>query len=435
MPAFADAALACAPAAAGDGPSVALRLLAAPAALLGAARPTIRSWRAASSASIFPIPSALPPASTRMPRPSRRRWRWASASSRSAASRRARSPAIPRPRLFRLSEDRAVINRMGFNNDGLDCGRGPARRGAQGRRPILGVNLGKNKDSADAAADYAAGVRGAGAPCRLPGDQRLLAQHAGPARASGPRAAGGAARRGARRARGGRSPAAAAEDRAGPDREPTSRTSPRWRSRAGSTGSSSATPPSRGRDTLRSAAQRARPAGLSGRPLFAPSTALLADMYRLTEGKLPLIGVGGIASAEDAYAKIRAGASLLQLYTALVYEGAGLVGRIKTGLAAKLRADGFRQPRPGRGRGSPERGHERSAAHRALRRSPGAMTAISSISGACCMTGAHPHAGRGRCAASPARRGQAYRHPLQRPAPRRRRHQAHRRDRNLPQSL
>jgi dihydroorotate dehydrogenase len=81
--------------------------------------------------------------------------------------------------------------------------------------------------------------------------------------------------------------------------------------------------------------------GLSGRPLFAPSTALLAEMYRLTQGRLPLIGVGGIASAEDAYAKIRAGASLVQLYTALVFAGPDLVRQIKSGLATLLRSDGF----------------------------------------------------------------------------------------------
>ena len=81
--------------------------------------------------------------------------------------------------------------------------------------------------------------------------------------------------------------------------------------------------------------------GLSGKPLFAPSTALLGDIYRLTGGKLPLIGVGGIASAEDAYAKIRAGASLVQLYTALVFHGPALIGRIKRGLAELLRRDGF----------------------------------------------------------------------------------------------
>ncbi len=81
--------------------------------------------------------------------------------------------------------------------------------------------------------------------------------------------------------------------------------------------------------------------GLSGRPLFAGSTAVLGAIYRLTEGRVPLVGVGGVASAADAYAKIRAGASLVQLYTALVYQGPGLVARIKTGLAEALRRDGF----------------------------------------------------------------------------------------------
>jgi dihydroorotate dehydrogenase len=81
--------------------------------------------------------------------------------------------------------------------------------------------------------------------------------------------------------------------------------------------------------------------GLSGRPLFALSTDLLRQVYQLTEGRLPLIGVGGIASGADAYAKIRAGASLVQLYTALIYHGPGLVGRIKRDLAACLRADRF----------------------------------------------------------------------------------------------
>ena len=83
------------------------------------------------------------------------------------------------------------------------------------------------------------------------------------------------------------------------------------------------------------------PGGLSGPALFAPSTALLAEMYRLTGGKLPLVGVGGIASGADAYAKIRAGASLVQLYTALVYHGPGLVERIKRDLALLLARDGF----------------------------------------------------------------------------------------------
>jgi dihydroorotate dehydrogenase len=91
---------------------------------------------------------------------------------------------------------------------------------------------------------------------------------------------------------------------------------------------------------LTSAAGREQ-GGLSGKPLMGASTALLGDIYRLTGGKLTLIGVGGVASAEDAYAKIRAGASLVQLYTALVFQGPALIGRIKRGLADLLRRDSF----------------------------------------------------------------------------------------------
>jgi len=88
-------------------------------------------------------------------------------------------------------------------------------------------------------------------------------------------------------------------------------------------------------------AHRAQAGGLSGRPLFAASTAMLATVARLTGGSVPLIGVGGIASGADAYAKIRAGASAVQLYTALIYGGTSLVARIGTELAALLRRDGF----------------------------------------------------------------------------------------------
>ncbi len=83
------------------------------------------------------------------------------------------------------------------------------------------------------------------------------------------------------------------------------------------------------------------PGGLSGRPLMAPSTQLIADMARLTGGRIPIVGVGGISSGADAYAKIRAGASLVQLYTALIFEGPGLVTRIKRELDALLARDGF----------------------------------------------------------------------------------------------
>jgi dihydroorotate dehydrogenase len=94
------------------------------------------------------------------------------------------------------------------------------------------------------------------------------------------------------------------------------------------------------REGLRSA-HKTEAGGLSGAPLFERSTAVLADFYRLTEGRIPLIGVGGVDSAAAAYRKIRAGASLVQLYTALVYEGFGLVNEITLGLADLLAKDGF----------------------------------------------------------------------------------------------
>ena len=83
------------------------------------------------------------------------------------------------------------------------------------------------------------------------------------------------------------------------------------------------------------------PGGLSGAPLYTLSTEVLRLVYRLTEGRMPLIGVGGISSGKDAYGKIRAGASLVQLYTALVYQGPGLLQRLKAELAQLLRRDGF----------------------------------------------------------------------------------------------
>jgi dihydroorotate dehydrogenase len=245
-------------------------------------------------------------------------------------------PGNPRPRLFRLGEDRAVINRMGFNNDGLDAiAARLARRQGHG---IVGANLGKNKDSADAAADYVAGVRALGpladylvinvSSPNTPGLRALQGRE--------PLAALIAAVRAARN--GNRPPVLLkiAPDLTESDKQDIAEVA----LSSGLDGLIVSNTTIARPDSLRSAA-KGEAGGLSGRPLFAPSTALLADMYRLTKGKLPLIGVGGIASAEDAYAKIRAGASLLQIYTALVYEGAGLIGRIKAGLARKLRADGF----------------------------------------------------------------------------------------------
>lgn len=248
-------------------------------------------------------------------------------------------PGNPLPRVFRLEADGALINRMGFNSGGLDrvVERMTPRRREAG---IVGVNIGKNRDSADATPDYAEGVRRA-APLadylvvnvsspNTPGLRDLQARAVLEALLREVLAA--------RDETGARPPLLV---KIAPDLTAEERTD--IAAVALATGidgmiianTTIARPPA-----LRSS-QASEPGGLSGQPLFAASTALLAEMYRLTEGKLPLIGVGGVASADDAYVKIRAGASLVQLYTALVFAGPALLARIKTGLAALLRRDGF----------------------------------------------------------------------------------------------
>ena len=247
-------------------------------------------------------------------------------------------PGNPKPRIFRLYEDAAVINRMGFNSQGL----APtlARLGARPRVGVVGVNLGKNRDSTDAAADYLEGVRRVG---RL-ADYFVI-------NVSSPNTPG--LRDLQRRdilddllrrlvtMRDEVAPGTPLLVKIAPDLSPEERVDiaavavPSGIDGIVISNTSVARLPS-----LKSPAASEQ-GGLSGKPLFAPSTALLGEIYRLTGGKLPLIGVGGIASADDAYVKIRAGASLVQLYTALVFQGPALIGRIKRGLADRLRRDGF----------------------------------------------------------------------------------------------
>ena len=244
----------------------------------------------------------------------------------------------PRPRLFRLTRDRAVINRMGFNNDGLEAVAG--RLGAGSRMGIVGVNLGVNRDSADAAADYAAGARA------LAGLADYLVVNVSSPNTPGVRALQG---RGpleallqavlqAKEEGGTRPPVLLkiAPDLTGDDMEDIAEVA-----LASGIDGLIATNTTIERPTALAGRRRDEAGGLSGAPLFAPSTRVLADMYRQTAGRLPLIGVGGVSSGADAYAKIRAGASLVQLYTALVFDGPGLVMRIKGELAGLLRADGF----------------------------------------------------------------------------------------------
>jgi dihydroorotate dehydrogenase len=244
----------------------------------------------------------------------------------------------PQPRLFRLAPDQAVINRMGFNNEGLDVV--AARLAARPRQGIVGANLGKNKDSADAIADYVQGVARLG-----PLADYLVIN------VSSPNTPG-------LRALQGREPLRALIDgvaaavAALPDAKPLllkiapDLTPEDCADIAGIALDSPLSGLIVSNTTIERPASlrsphRGETGGLSGQPLFNASTLMLAEMYRLTGGRITLIGVGGIGSAEQAYAKIRAGASLLQLYSALVYRGPALVAEINHGLADLLRRDGF----------------------------------------------------------------------------------------------
>lgn len=252
-------------------------------------------------------------------------------------------PGNPRPRLFRVPEAGAVINRFGFNNNGLEefARRLEDLRGL-GWPGIVGANVGKNKETEDAAADYATGIRrltpladylvvNVSSP-NTPGLRTLQSREALStllARCLEARAA----------ARGSRRPPLllkVAPDLSDPDKEDIAAVVLDSGIDGLIVSNTTVARPPQIPDRL------AREAGgLSGRPLMEPSTRVLAEFHALLGGRVPLVGVGGVASGADAYAKIRAGAALVQLYTALAYEGPGLVRRIKDELAALLARDGF----------------------------------------------------------------------------------------------
>lgn len=242
-------------------------------------------------------------------------------------------PGNPRPRLFRLPEDGAVINRMGFNNGGLP-GALPRIRVA-GRAGVLGVNVGANKDAADRVTDYVVGVTTA-APLadyvtinisspNTPGLRDL--QH-GAALAELLSATRDAAA------------ATPLFLKVAPDLEPVqiddiARAAIDARIDALIVGNTTISRPA-----LQSA-NHTEAGGLSGAPLRSLSARRLADFRTATGGAMPLVAAGGIDSGAEAYARIRAGASLVQLYTALVFNGPGLVRAMTRDLAACLARDGF----------------------------------------------------------------------------------------------
>ena len=252
-------------------------------------------------------------------------------------------PGNPAPRVFRLRRERALINRLGFNSAGLDTVAERLKRWRAGRGPFdrpLGVNVGVNRDSADPAQDYAAGF------ARVAPLADYVAVNVSSPNTPGLRAwqEGDALQR---------LLAALADAHARLDCAPPIllKLAPEIDDEALAalleaigeapiaglilTNTTTARPPGL------VSRHREEEGGLSGPPLGPRALEVLRLAYRLSSGRLPLIGVGGIDSAEAAYARIRAGASLVQLYTGLAYRGPGLIGEITQGLARLLAADGF----------------------------------------------------------------------------------------------
>ncbi|MEM9125547.1 MAG: quinone-dependent dihydroorotate dehydrogenase, partial [Pseudomonadota bacterium] len=246
-------------------------------------------------------------------------------------------PGNPKPRLFRLTEDRAAINRFGFNNDGMVA---MARRlGDRPKQAVIGLNLGANKDSQDRSGDFAdvlahcaAFIDFATVNVSSPNTEKLRELQ-------------------------GKAALAALMKRVLDTRDAQPRPLPVFLKIAPDLTAAElediaevvdeigidaviATNTTLSRDGLRSA-HKSQTGGLSGAPLFEKSTRVLAQFSTLTGGRVPLIGVGGISTAEQAYAKICAGASVVQLYTAMVYHGLSVVRNIATDLDALLARDGF----------------------------------------------------------------------------------------------
>lgn len=243
-------------------------------------------------------------------------------------------PGNPKPRVFRLPADQAVINRYGLNSEGAD--KVASRLAARERQGVLGINLGANKDSADRIADYVELYR------RLGGLAEFVTLNVSSPNTPGLRDLQGRAFLDellarvldSRASSGGRARillkiAPDIDDLQLDDIVAVARS-------RGIDGMIVSNTTIARPESLRDKAVAGETGGLSGKPLFRPSTIMLAKTYQRVEGQFPLIGVGGISSGEDAVAKIAAGAHLVQLYSALVFRGPGLIGEIKTAILGAM---------------------------------------------------------------------------------------------------
>ncbi len=253
-------------------------------------------------------------------------------------------PGNPKPNLFRLTEDDALINRLGFPSEGVDVFAANMESRREGATGIVGINVGINTGTADAAGDieiclqrlapYASYVT---INVSCPNTPGLCAWQAGDKLAEMVGRAKAVLAKGS-------------DDRTPPllvkigpelDGDGLSAVADVAMSED-IDGLIACNTTSERPATLRNI-NASETGGLSGPPLRCQATKVLSDLFVMTQGKIPLIGCGGISTADDAYERIRAGASLLQLYTALIYGGPGLVADIKAGLASRLRADGYKK--------------------------------------------------------------------------------------------
>ena len=254
-------------------------------------------------------------------------------------------PGNPKPRLFRLEQDAAVINRLGFNSGGVEAfAQRLAARRQRNAPGIVGANVGKNRDTVDGAADYVAGIE------KVAGLADYLVVNISSPNTPGLRSLQA------------RAPiedllkrVLAARDRSvpGPKKPPLlAKVGPDLSDEqlndiaevalsVGVDGLIVGNTSVGLRDGLHGA-RKGEKGGLSGRPLFAFSTRALTIAARAAQRRIVLVGTGGVSSGADAYAKIRAGATLVELYTAMIYEGPGIVARIHEELAELLARDGFR---------------------------------------------------------------------------------------------
>lgn len=246
-------------------------------------------------------------------------------------------PGNPKPRLFRLTPDQAIINRFGFNNEGAEAI--AARLAARPKGIPVGLNIGANKDSTDRAADFAAVVRIAGASADFltvnvssPNTEKLRDLQGADALA--------ALLNGVMEARDSLRERRPVFVKIAPDLDAAGVADIAAVARNARIDAIIATNTTLSRDGLTDP-QSGETGGLSGKPLLDRATRVLAQLYRETKGEIPLIGVGGIASADDAWAKLRAGASAVQIYSALIYQGFSLAPQIARQIDERLEREGL----------------------------------------------------------------------------------------------